>query len=221
MQHAYRRTNDKSLTGRVAPLATLSVRICGSVHERRPSPSTAGLKSNVLRPDEEVKAGLVAALPALRAFARSLCLDPHRADDLVQETALKAWSSRDQFARGTNLQAWLFTILRNTFFSERRRMKREVEDPEGRLAGEIAIPPPQDGALDGVAFRSAFARLTPLQREILILVGAEGRSYAETAEICGIRLGTVKSRIHRARIQLATCMVVGLAEIVSSRPSHS
>jgi RNA polymerase sigma-70 factor (ECF subfamily) len=94
---------------------------------------------------EEFKAGLVAALPALRAFARSLSLDSHRADDLVQETALKAWSARDQFAHGTNLQAWLFTILRNTFFSDCRRTRREVEDPEGQLAESSRSRRPRTG----------------------------------------------------------------------------
>jgi RNA polymerase sigma-70 factor, ECF subfamily len=146
----------------------------------------------------------------LRAFGVSLCGDKERADDLVQETLFKAWNHLDSFKEGTNLKAWLFTILRNTYFSERRKRKREVEDADGTYAARLATHPEQHGHMDMQDFRAVLVRLPDDQREALILVGAAGFSYEETAEICGCAVGTIKSRVNRARNRLAD--MLGLTE---------
>lgn len=149
-------------------------------------------------------------LPALRAFALSLTRDSSSADDLVQEAIVKAWSNLDKFEAGTNLRAWLFTILRNTFFSERRKRKREVSDSDGKIAASLAERPAHDARLAFADFLVAFDALSPEHREVLILVGAEGFSYEEAAEMMGVKVGTVKSRANRARTRLAG--LLGLAE---------
>ena len=152
------------------------------------------------------KEDLIAAVPMLRAFARSLCGNRDRADDLVQETLFKAWNHLDSFKEGTNLKAWLFTILRNTYFSERRKRRREVEDADGAYAARLATHPAQHGHMDMQDFRAALVRLPDDQREALILVGAAGFSYEEAAEISGCAVGTIKSRVNRARNRLATML---------------
>jgi RNA polymerase sigma-70 factor (ECF subfamily) len=155
-----------------------------------------------------LKQALLALLPNLRAFAVSLCGDVERADDLVQETLLKAWNHLESFQEGTNLRAWLFTILRNTYFSECRRRRREVEDRDGKKAAELAVHPDQQGHLDMQDFRRALDELSPDQREALILVGAAGFSYEEAASISGCAVGTIKSRVNRARSKLAELLGV-------------
>lgn len=149
-------------------------------------------------------------LPALRAFAISLTQNVATADDLVQDTIVKAWTNIDKFQAGTNLRAWLFTILRNTFFSLKRKRKREVADPEGIHAEKLYEKPAHDGRLAFSDFRFAFEKLTEEHREVLILVGASGFSYEEAAEMMGVKVGTVKSRANRARARL--CELMGLAE---------
>ena len=141
-------------------------------------------------------------LPALRAFAISLTRDATQADDLVQDTIVKAWSNFDKFAPGSNLRAWLFTILRNTFFSAKRKTKREVPDPDGIHTAGLYEKPAHDGRLAFSDFQTAFDKLSPQQREVLILVGASGFSYEEAAEMTGVAVGTVKSRANRARQKL-------------------
>jgi len=148
------------------------------------------------------KESLLAVIPNLRAFAVSLCGDRERADDLVQETLLKAWDHSDSFEEGTNLRAWLFTILRNSYFSDCRRRRREAVDGANSRAPEIAIQGEQDGYLDMQDFRKALARLPREQREAWILVGAAGFSYEEAAAIAGCVVGTIKSRVNRARGRL-------------------
>jgi len=150
-----------------------------------------------------VKTDLVALIPSLRAFARSLCSNPARADDLVQESLVKALANIERFDPGTNLRAWMFTILRNTYYSELRKRRREVEDGEGVHAARLAERPGQTGAADMSDFKAAFAKLSDDHREVLTLVGAAGASYEEAAEICGCAVGTVKSRVNRARAKLA------------------
>jgi len=147
--------------------------------------------------------GILKALPNLRAFALSLTGSSHRADDLVQDTVLRAWSKRSSFQPGTNLNAWLFTILRNSFFSEHRKRAREVEDTDGTYAAQLKTVPDQMDNLHVQDLRAALDRLVPEQREALLLVGAEGLSYEETAAICGTAVGTIKSRVNRARTRLA------------------
>jgi RNA polymerase sigma-70 factor (ECF subfamily) len=155
-----------------------------------------------------MKQDLLKAVPALRAFAMSLSGNPDRADDLVQETLLKAWAGRASFTPGTNVSAWLFTILRNVFYSDHRKRRREVEDAEGQLASRLATHPAQDGHMDLVDFREALQHLLPDQREALILIGGSGLSYEEAAEICGCAVGTIKSRVNRARNRLAELLSV-------------
>ncbi|MDB6178152.1 RNA polymerase sigma factor [Paracoccus sp. Z330] len=146
---------------------------------------------------------LVDHLPALRAFALSLTREGASADDLVQDTIVKAWTNMDKFQAGTNLRAWLFTILRNTFYSARRKTKREVSDTDGIHAARQAAKPDHDGKLAMRDFRHAFQQLPDEQREALILVGASGFSYEEAAEMTGVAVGTVKSRANRGRKKLA------------------
>ncbi len=149
-----------------------------------------------------LKDALVGEMSNLRAFAVSLCGDKERADDLVQETLYKAWNHLDSFREGTNLKAWLFTILRNTYFSERRKRRREVEDADGTYAAKLSTQPEQHGHMDLQDFREALAELPDDQREALILVGAAGFSYEEAAEISDCAIGTIKSRVNRARNRL-------------------
>ena len=146
---------------------------------------------------------LVSHLPALRAFALSLTRSGASADDLVQDTIVKAWTNMDKFQAGTNLRAWLFTILRNTFYSARRKTKREVSDSDGIHAARLTTRPDHDGRLALRDFRVAFEQLPDEQREALLLVGASGFSYEEVAEMTGVAIGTVKSRANRGRRKLA------------------
>ena len=146
---------------------------------------------------------ILAAIPSLRAFAISLVHDRNRADDLVQDTLVRAWRAIDRFERGTNLNAWLFTILRNLFHSEYRKKRREVDDPEGTYAAQLKVVPDQQSRLDYEDMRSALAKVPADQREALLLVAAEGMSYEDVAQITGVPVGTVKSRVNRARARLA------------------
>lgn len=149
---------------------------------------------------------LIEGLRSLRGFARTFHKDQARADDLVQETMLKAWTKRDQFKPGTNMRAWLFTILRNTYLSELRKRKREVEDADGSLVEGLISKPTQDGHMAMRDFRAALEMLGEDQREAIILVGASGFSYDEAAEIVGVAPGTIKSRVSRARKALGEIM---------------
>ena len=164
------------------------------------------MTTGIADPREE----LVEHLPALRAFALSLTRNGTRADDLVQETLMKAWSKIDRFQPGTNLRAWLFTIQRNTFYSERRKAAREVEDVDGIYSEGLASKPDHDGRLALADFKRAFNQLKDEQREALILVGASGFSYDEAAEMCGVATGTIKSRANRGRKRLIE--LLGLEE---------
>ena len=149
-------------------------------------------------------------LRPLRAFAISLTRNVSAADDLVQDTILKAWSNIEKFQRGTNLQAWLFTILRNTYYSTLRKHRREVPDPEGIHAAALSVKPDHDGRLAYTDFLRAFDQLSDEHREVLILVGASGFSTEEAAQMMGVAPGTVKSRASRGRKRLA--QLLGLAE---------
>ncbi|GJE71919.1 sigma-70 family RNA polymerase sigma factor [Methylorubrum podarium] len=146
--------------------------------------------------------GLKAALPALHVFAQSLAGSPARADDLVQETVLKAWANQDRFVPGTNLKAWLFTILRNYFYTERRKHRREVEDVDGAMAGRLVALAAQEHGSDLQVVMSHIAQLPAPQRDALLLVGAQGLTYEAAAEVMGCQTGTVKSRVSRARSYL-------------------
>jgi RNA polymerase sigma-70 factor (ECF subfamily) len=151
---------------------------------------------------------MLGAVPSLRAFAISLSGNVDRADDLVQETLLRAWANLNSFEPGTNMSAWLFTILRNLFRSEYRKRRREVADSEGTYAETLKTQPEQTSRVEFEEFRTALAKLPADQREALILVGASGFSYEEAAGICGCAVGTIKSRVNRARTRLAELMSI-------------
>ncbi|MEL6475162.1 MAG: sigma-70 family RNA polymerase sigma factor [Pseudomonadota bacterium] len=145
------------------------------------------------------KAELASLIPHLRAFARSLCGDATLADDLAQDAMLKAWKARASYEPGTNMKAWAFTILRNLFYSEKRRSwRRQPLDPEVAEATLVANDNPA-GTMELLALRNAIYKLPDDQREALILVGAGGLAYEDVAEICGCAVGTIKSRVSRAR----------------------
>jgi RNA polymerase sigma-70 factor (ECF subfamily) len=154
------------------------------------------------------KNGLIGAIPSLRAFSMSLAQNSDRADDLVQETLVKAWAKQSSFEPGTNLKAWLFTILRNEFYSQMRKRGREVQDTDGVMTARLAVHPSQEGALDLEDFRVALERLPEDQREAIILIGASGFSYEEAAQICECAVGTVKSRVSRARARLTEILQI-------------
>ena len=151
---------------------------------------------------------IVTHIPALRAFAISLTRNHATADDLVQDTIVKGWTKIALFNPGTDLKAWLFTILRNTYFSDRRKRQREVADPDGIHAGRLSEKPEHDGRLAFNEFLVAFDKLSPEHREILVLVGANGYSYDQAAEMTGVAVGTAKSRANRARARL--CDLLGM-----------
>ncbi len=146
---------------------------------------------------------LVSHLPAMRAFALSLTRNGATADDMVQDTVVKAWTNIEKFQVGTNMRAWLFTILRNTYYSSRRKANREVADVDGAFTDRLSVKPDHDGKLQMADFKDAFEQLPDEQREALVLVGASGFSYEEAADMCGVAIGTIKSRINRGRAHLA------------------
>ena len=152
---------------------------------------------------------LVALVPHMRAFARSLTGDAAQADDLAQDTVLKAWRSRSAFEQGTNMKAWVFMILRNQFYSDKRRAWRSTPlDPEVAERSLVANDNPT-AALELDDLRQALNQLPVTQREALILVGAGGLAYEEAAVICGCPVGTVKSRVSRARAALEALLASG------------
>ncbi|MAU19929.1 MAG: RNA polymerase subunit sigma [Martelella sp.] len=152
--------------------------------------------------DTSFKRDMLKTVPSLRAFAVSLCGHQDLADDLVQDTIMKAWAKQDSFAAGTNIKAWLFTILRNEFYSQMRKSGREIQDSDNVFTERLSTHPAQYGAMDLRDFREALNKLPSDQREAIILVGASGFSYEEAAEICHCAIGTIKSRIARARGKL-------------------
>lgn len=156
----------------------------------------------------DTKSRLIEAMPNLRAFALSLCGNSDRADDLVQETLVKAWNNLDSFEDGTNLKAWLFTILRNTYFSQYRKDRRELPDTDGEYSSRLSVHPQQQSHVDLQDVLAALVDLPDDQREALILVSAEGFSYEQAAEISNCAVGTIKSRVSRARARLAELMQV-------------
>lgn len=149
------------------------------------------------------KRELIATLPHLRAFARSLCGRADLADDLVQETAMRAWSARDRYVPGTNLRAWTFTILRNYYLDQWRREKRNVEFNPEAAEKYLIMPAPQEDPLHLSDMEAALQKMAPERREALLLIGAAGFSYEEAAQISQCAVGTMKSRVARARTELA------------------
>ncbi len=152
--------------------------------------------------DHKVTEEMVSLVPQLHTFARSLCRDGVHADDLVQEALLRAFDNIERFKPGTNLKAWLFTIVRNEHYSQLRRRKFEAHDIAIEFLPEPSVPPDHDGELELRDLNRALAALSPGQRAALILVSASGFSYEEAAAICGCAVGTIKSRVARARSAL-------------------
>jgi RNA polymerase sigma-70 factor (ECF subfamily) len=171
--------------------------------------------------DEAFRRELVALIPHLRAFARTLCGDPTGADDLAQDAMLKAWDARKSFEMGTNMKAWTFMILRNQFYSEKRRSWRQSQlDQEAAERTLVAVDDPEAPvALDEL--RQGLAMLPPEQREALILVGAGGFAYEEAAQICDCAVGTVKSRVSRARRALQGILQSGAYQRDGSSASEA
>jgi len=163
-------------------------------------PVASGLRTPL--PDEAFRAELVGIIPQLRVFARGLCSGRAIADDMVQDALTRAWSARQSFESGSNFRAWIFMILRNQFYTTVRKMSRMMPwDPE---ASEriLVTPANQEWQLEVAAVTAALQQISPEQREVLLLVGANGLSYEEAAEITGCAVGTIKSRLARGRIAL-------------------
>ena len=178
------------------------------VQQSRAAAATPDLRTQVLE-----------LLPALRAFARSLTRNRTEADDLVQETFLKALSNIDKFDPGTNLRAWLFTILRNTYYTEIRKRRRESDGLSSLAQQDSNMGPGQEWSVTLSSLKEALEMLPSDQREALVLVGAAGLSYEEAAEVCNCALGTIKSRVNRARAKLLSLMgAEATADVVEADP---
>jgi RNA polymerase sigma-70 factor (ECF subfamily) len=167
--------------------------------------------------DPEFKKQLALVIPHLRAFGRSLSGNRDLADDLVQETLLKAWAARKRFQAGTNMRAWTFIILRNLFLSQMRRARFKGEWDDLVADRVLAAPASQDKHVELADMQRALMHLPQPQREALILVGAGGFAYEEAAEICGVAVGTIKSRVARGRVALEALMA---GSTLSSRRDH-
>jgi RNA polymerase sigma-70 factor (ECF subfamily) len=178
----------------------------------------AEVVEHVALSDSEFKTELARVIPHLRAFGRSLSGNRDLADDLVQETLLKAWAARQRFQAGTNMRAWTIIILRNLFLSQMRRARFKGEWDDLTANKILAAPASQDRHVDLGDLQRALLHLPQPQREALILVGAGGFAYEEAAEICGCAVGTIKSRVARGRVALEQLMSGG---DLPSRRLHS
>lgn len=180
------------------PFLDLLDRLARTSARLRPAPGTLS--------DEEFRRGIEATLPELRAFARNLTRDHEAADDLVQDTMMKAWAARDRFEAGTSLRAWTYVIARNLFLTARRRDKFHGEWNEESASRRLAAPASQEQPLHLADVAKALDKISPSQREALLLVGASGMSYEEAAQAMGSMVGTVKSRVSRGRQMLERLM---------------
>ncbi|WP_298469489.1 sigma-70 family RNA polymerase sigma factor [uncultured Erythrobacter sp.] len=157
----------------------------------------------------DFKRELTEVVPHLRAFARGLCGRPDMADDLVQEALLKAWAAQDRFEPGTSMRAWTFVILRNAYLTDMRRNRFRGEYDEGVAERILTAPAGQEEPIHLSDMHRALLTLPPERREALLLVGAGGFSYEEAAQICGCAVGTIKSRVGRARATLNSMLAEG------------
>lgn len=146
---------------------------------------------------------LLREMPLLRRWSFVLCRNQSLAEDMMQDTLTKAWANRSSFARGTNMRAWLYRILRNTYFNHLRQRRREVPDPDGALTASLRTPAAQPGKIELGEVRQAMRELSPAQRQAMILIGAQGLSYKQVARLQQVNIGTVKSRLARARQAVA------------------
>lgn len=170
---------------------------------------------------DRFRTDLVALIPFLRAFAHTLCGRREEADDLCQEALAKAWQARETFQAGTNLKAWLFVILRNQFYSEKRHAWRQRPWDQGVADQTLVTYGEQQSALNLSDLARTLRQLPDEQREALILVGAGGFSYEESAAICKCPVGTIKSRVARARATLAQALEAKLPDAQSRTPERS
>ncbi|SFR78069.1 RNA polymerase sigma-70 factor, ECF subfamily [Sphingomonas jatrophae] len=191
--------------GRVPPLGSSPI----SDTDDQDGEIVAPAAEPVPLPDAEFKDELARVIPHLRAFGRSLSGNRDLADDLVQETLLKAWAARRRFQAGTNMRAWTFIILRNLFLSQMRRARFKGEWDEITASKLLAAPASQDRHVELGDMQRALMHLPAPQREALILVGAGGFAYEEAAEICGCAVGTIKSRVARGRVALEALLSEG------------
>lgn len=166
-------------------------------------------ESSLKLTSKQFKEQLTATIPHLRAFGRSLSGNPDTADDLVQDTLLKAWAARDSFIGGTSMKAWTFVILRNTYFSSTRRKKFTANYDETVAERVLSAPAPQQDPIHLSDLQRGLMELSEDQREAIILVGAGGYSYDEAAKISGCAVGTMKSRVSRARATLEAILEDG------------
>jgi len=150
-----------------------------------------------LEPDD-----LVDMIPALRAFARTFYSQREDAEDLVQETLVKALANREKYIPYSPLKSWLFTIMRNTFCTRIRLQKREAPGVAECISPTASVGASQEYTLEAHDVQIALETLPQKYRRVLSLVVLEGKSYERTAEICACSIGTVKSRLHRARHKL-------------------
>ncbi|HEX7751061.1 MAG TPA: sigma-70 family RNA polymerase sigma factor [Novosphingobium sp.] len=168
------------------------------------SSAEGSAKNKAKREDtESFRRELLENLPHLRAFARALCGRPDFADDLVQETAIRAWTARERFTPGTNLRAWTFAILRNHYLDQWRRERRQVDYDPDAAERLLVMEADQEAPLHLSDMEAALLKLSPERREAILLIGAAGFSYEDAARICGCATGTMKSRVARARVELA------------------
>lgn len=181
------------------PRQATSTPVQPSRPDRVPTPGGSSLQAL----DPSVRDAMLAALPRLHRSSMALSGRADRADDLVQETFLRAMVAIGSFRPGSNMGAWLNTILRNLYLSEQRKRRREVEDPKGLYLASLVSPPGQEDCMALEEFCRALQKVPPVQRTTLILVGAFGFTYAEAGAACGTATGTAKSRVHRARTLLA------------------
>lgn len=151
---------------------------------------------------DPARADIVKLIPALRAFSRTFCRNPTDADDLVQETLMKALGNLDKFEPGTKLKSWLFTIMRNTFYTRAKVLGREAPGVEENVSGDMPAAATQEVSMRVKEVHEALQKLPPHYREVLVLVAVLGESYEAAAEICNCAVGTVKSRLNRARHQI-------------------
>jgi RNA polymerase sigma-70 factor, ECF subfamily len=161
--------------------------------------------------DPSTRSAMLAAMPQLRAFATSLCRDRDRANDLTQQAFLLAWTNIDKFRAGSNMAGWLSTIMRNQYYTDHRKLRREVADVDGIHAATLVSEPEQIAKVEHKDLRAALAELPAEMRTPLLLVGAEGLSYDQAALACNCSVGTVKSRVYRARARLAASLGIETA----------
>lgn len=165
--------------------------------------------------------GIVALIPTLRAYGAMLTGATNEADDLVQDALVRAWRFRDGYVPGTNLKAWLFTILRNEFITQARVRRRTIQDVDGKHAALLVSAADQEWRLSHRELLEGLKSLTPATREALLLVTVSGFTYPEAAKLCGCAVGTLKSRVNRARKQLAERMDFEPHRLRLRRPTAS